>query len=153
MNSTPAKPRSNGRTFAVLSAVGVTVMAYGIVGLVRNAVVTTPIATAHRLGTSVLVNDLLLIPLLMAVGALTTVLPPRLRPAIRAAMIVSGIVILFGVWGSVGQDRDVQLGNPTVLPNNYVSSVLIILGPVWVLAAAVTLVTALRTRSAAGHSR
>ncbi len=93
--------------------------------------------TLPRLGSAVLLNDLLLIPLLLGVGALTTLLPVRLRPPIRAALIVTGVFLVLAVWATVGQRRSVQPGNTHILPNNYVVSVLLILGPVWALAVAV----------------
>jgi uncharacterized membrane protein (DUF4010 family) len=92
--------------------------------------------TLPRLGSAVLLNDLLLIPLLLGVGALTTLLPVRLRPPIRAALIVTGVFLVLAVWATVGQRRSVQPGNTHILPNNYVVSVLLILGPVWALAVA-----------------
>lgn len=112
------------------------------VGFTQNAQFTTPWPTVRSLIVTLVVNDLLVLPLLLAAGALTTLLPPQIRPPLRAAMIVSAVVIAFAVWGSVGQSRDVQLGNPTVLPNNYVESILILLVPVWLLAVALTLILA-----------
>ncbi len=79
------------------------------------------------MGSAFLLNDLLLIPLLLGVGALTTLLPVRLRPPIRAALIVTGVVLVLAVWATAH-----------ILANNYVVSVLLILGPVWALAAAVS---------------
>lgn len=140
MSSSSTRSRSDSRLLVAFTAVGVVVMAYGIFGFMQNAQFTTPWPTVRSLMITLVVNDLLVLPLLLAAGALTTLLPPQLRPPLRAAMIVSAVVIAFAVWGSVGQSRDVQLGNPTVLPNNYVVSILIILVPVWLFAATVTVI-------------
>lgn len=126
------------RAFAVLAPLGFLAMGYGLFGLLKNAALTTPMVTLPRLGGAVLLNDLLLIPLLLGVGALTTLLPVRLRPPIRAALIVTGVVLVLALWATEGQRRSVQPGNTHILPNNYVVSALLILGPVWALAAAVS---------------
>lgn len=142
MSSSPTRSRSDSCFLVACTTVGVVVMAYGIVGFTQNAQFTTPWPTVRSLIVTLVVNDLLVLPLLLAAGALTTLLPPQIRPPLRAAMIVSAVVIAFAVWGSVGQSRDVQLGNPTVLPNNYVESILILLVPVRLLAVALTLILA-----------
>ncbi len=105
-----------GWTSRVLVASGALVMIYGVVDMLRNADLTTPVVTLGRLGVAPVINDLLLVPLLLGIGALTTRLPVRLRPPIRAALILSGVVLAFALWGSVGQSREVQPGNTHILP-------------------------------------
>jgi len=144
MSSSSTSRRSDNRVLVACIAVGVATMAYGILGFVENAEFTTPLPTLRRMAITIVVNDLLVLPAMLAAGALTTLIPPHLRPPVRAALIVSVIVIAFAVWGSVGQSRDVQLGNPTALPNDYRESILVILAPVWLFAAAVTLLLARR---------
>jgi hypothetical protein len=122
-------------------AAGVAIFAYGVFGMLRNAAVTTPLATLGILVLTILINDLLLLPFVILVGILTTFVPSRLRSPLRAALLISGTVILLGLWGIEGQIRNVQPGNATILPNRYPGSVFLLLSPIWALFTLHTLAT------------
>jgi hypothetical protein len=72
-------------------------------------------------------------PLVILIGALTAFLSDRWRTSVRAALVISGVVILIALWGVEGQLREVQPGNTSILPNRYLESVLMLLIPVWCL--------------------
>lgn len=142
MSSTPTR--------LVLVACGILVMVVGVIGMLNNAQVTTPVDTTALAGALLVLTDLALLPVVLAVGALTTLLAARSREPVRAAFIISGGVGVVAAWGVWGQLHRVQPGNWTILPNNYAYSLLVILGPVWLLAAVLAIVGTVRRRPAAG---
>lgn len=124
---------------------GTLTLAYGIFGILSNAAFTTPLATAFNLAITLMINDLLLIPFVILVGGLTGFLPSHWQPPFRAALMVSGILILIALWGIEGQIRDVQPGNTSILPNQYAKSLAIILIPVWTLSMGIAFFTKKKT--------
>lgn len=138
----------------VLIAIGCGVLLYGVVGLLRHAVVTTPATTTVRWVLILMTNDLVLMPSIIVVGMLTTLLPRALAPAVRAGLIVSGVLMLVATWGVVGQIREVQPGNNEILPNHYATSLALMLGPVWLVLFILAFAMARRKASkAAGRQR
>lgn len=137
----------------VLIAIGCVVLLYGVVGLLRHAVVTTPVWTAVRWILILMTNDLVLMPVVIGVGVLTTRLPRAVAPIVRAGLIISGCVLIVATWGVVGQIREVQPGNNEVLPNHYATSLALILGPAWMVLLIVALRVRRKARQAAGRRR
>ncbi|HEX2569394.1 MAG TPA: hypothetical protein VH877_07525 [Polyangia bacterium] len=133
----------------VLVGIGCCVLLYGLVGLLRHAAVTTPVWTAVRWILILMTNDLVLMPLVIVVGVLTTRLPRAFGPVVRAGLIISGCVFIVATWGVIGQIREVQPGNNEILPNHYPTSLALILGPVW---AVLLLVGLARSRRKAGKA-
>jgi len=131
-------PPAHGRTFWVGVVVGGAVLAAGTAGLLGQAEVTTPLPTALRFAATLLVHDLVVIPLVLAAGALAARLPDPWRGPVRTAAFASAVVVLFAVWGVIGQSRlpQVQPDNATVLPNDYARTVAVVLVPLWALTAA-----------------
>jgi len=140
---------SSARARSALVACGVLFMVVGVAGMLNNARVTTPVNTAALAGALLVLTDLALLPVVLAVGALTTLVAARSRGPVRAALVISGGVGLVAAWGVWGQLHPVQPGNWTILPNNYAYSLLLILGPVWLLAALLAIAGAVRGRRAA----
>lgn len=135
-----------GRAWRVGLVAGGLVIAYGVGGLLVNAASTRPPAWAGWLLATLLVNDLLLLPALFAVGVLVGRLPGRWRVPVRTALVVSGVLVLVTLPAFLGDGRDVQPGNASLLPNAYGRNLLVLLSVVWTAAAAWTLARSLRSR-------
>ena len=124
-----------GRAWWVGLAVGGSVLAWGLVGLVRQAMATVPPAWAGWLVACLLVHDLVVLPAVFAVARLVGHAPARWRPALRAALVVSGVVVLVTLPALIGGGRSTQPGNSSVLPGDYPRSLALVLGLVWAVAA------------------
>jgi hypothetical protein len=82
-----------------------------------------------------LVHDLAFAPIATLVALVAVaLLPHRLRAPILAGLGASAVVLLIAwpLLGGYGRRRD----NPTILPRNYTTSVLIVLAVIWAIAAA-----------------
>jgi hypothetical protein len=133
--SSPEPP--HGRGFWVAALAGALVLVYGLAGLVRHAAGTVPTAWARWLLAVLLANDLLLVPAVLLTGRLLGRTAPAWRP-LRAALLVSGVVVLVSLPAFLGNGRATQPGNDSVLPNDYAASLATVLALVW----AVTLLPA-----------
>jgi hypothetical protein len=132
---------TGGRTFWAGVVAGGAIMAGGVAGLLGQAEVTTPLLTALRLAVTLLVHDLVLIPLVLAAGGVAARLPAPWRGPVRTAAFASAVVVLLAAWGVIGQGRlpQVQPDNPTVLPNDYTQTVAVVLVPLWAVTIARTM--------------
>jgi hypothetical protein len=131
---------------------GLAVMAYGIYGLVHAAGQTQPNQWIRWFIGGLLVHDFVIAPLvfLTAVVMVRRVPWPWKAP-LQGALIASGILIL-AVWPYVaGYGR--KPDNPTLLPNNYVLGLLVVLAFVWALAAATGWWTARARRSESSRAK
>jgi hypothetical protein len=131
----PATEPTYGRVWRVGLVVGGLVLAYGVGGLLVNAASTRPPAWATWLLVTLLVNDFLVLPALFAVGVLVGRVPGAWRVPVRAALVVSGVLVLVTLPAFLGDGRDVQPGNASLLPNAYGRNLLIMLSVVWTAAA------------------
>jgi hypothetical protein len=143
-------PARYGRLYWTLLPVGGLIMAWGLLGLLRNAASTVPASWLRWFVAGLLAHDLLLAPAVSAVGLALRRLPPALRPATRAALIVSGALALMTVPLLLGYGRASQPGNRSVLPGNYPLSLAAVLAGVWACAAAWALAAELRRRARSG---
>jgi hypothetical protein len=125
-----------GRTWWAGLAVGSAVMAWGLVGLARQAASTTPPAWAAWLLVTLLVNDLLVLPAAFAVARLTSLTPAPWRRALRAALAVSAVLVLVTLPAFLGDGRSTQPGNRSVLPGDYPRSLALLVALVWAVAGA-----------------
>src|SRR5581483_6136234 len=92
-----------------------------------------------------LVHDLLLAPLVTLLGvAVSRAVPASIRAVVQAALIISGVVLLFS-WPLVRGYAHI-LHNPSSLPRNYTASVGIVLGAVWAVAAVLAIAAVRRGR-------
>jgi hypothetical protein len=127
----PEEPGPSGSIFWVGIAAGWALIGYGIVGLLRNATDTHPRNFLAFFVGSALAHDLVLVPLVMAIGLLgLRRVPPAVRPALAAALVVAGPVVLYAYPFIRGYGRDPH--NPSLLPNQYG----------WALVTAIALVAA-----------
>jgi hypothetical protein len=132
--------------FRALLPVGGLLMAWGLVGLFRDASLTVPASWLRWFLGGLLVHDLLLAPALLAVGLAVRRLPAALRPPARAALIVSGTLALMSVPLLLGYGRSAQPGNASVLPGDYPRNLGITAAVVWAAAAGWALVRLLGRR-------
>ena len=96
-----------------------------------------------------LVHDLALAPAATAVAVVVVaLLPRRLRAPVQAPLLAglgASAVVLLVAWpllGGYGRRRD----NPTILPRDYTTSVLVVLAVIWTLAAGWSVVRVARQR-------
>jgi hypothetical protein len=136
-----------GRLFWTLLPVGGLLMAWGLVGLLREATLTVPASWLRWFLGGLLAHDLVLAPLIFAIGMATRRLPAALRPPARAALIVSGTLGLMSVPLLLGYGRATQPGNVSLLPGNYFANLAIVLAAVWAVAGAWTLFSLWRRRT------
>jgi hypothetical protein len=131
----PRTPRY-GRLFWTLLPVGALLIAWGVLGLLRQAASTAPASWLAWFLGGLLVHDLLLAPAVFAVGLATRRLPTPLRPPVRAALIVSGTLALTSVPLLLGYGRTTQPGNSSLLPGDYPANLITVLAAIWIIAAA-----------------
>ena len=97
---------------------GVPVMAFGVRGVLVDAVDTHPAELTRWIVGAAAVNDLLLLPIAGAAGwALRRVTPRRAWPYVRAAAVSIGVLAVVA-WPFVrGYGRDPA--NPSLFPRNH----------------------------------
>jgi len=144
-----ASPPPGGPAFWTGLAVGGTVVAFGIVGLVS----TTDLANGLDVGVWVvgadLVHDLVLAPIAVVVSiVLARLVPLPWRAPVRAGLATSAVLVIVAVPPLLGTARDTVPSNHTVQPLDYPSALLTVLGIVWAAAGLWLLAIALRRRRA-----
>lgn len=128
----------SGPLFWISAAAGWAVMGFGLWGAVTNRIDTRPPDLARFVVGAALLHDLVLAPLVILVGVLAArAVPGRARGAVQATLAVSGIVALFS-YPAV-RAFGLATGNPTSLPHNYTLNLLVVLGLVWAVGAALVL--------------
>jgi hypothetical protein len=127
----PASTPRYGRVYWALLPVGGLLMAWGLVGLFRDAASTAPASWLRWLLGGLLVHDLLLVPAVLGVGLAVRRLPGPLQPPVRAALIVSGTLALMSLPLLLGYGRATQPGNASLLPGDYPRNLGITAGAVW----------------------
>jgi hypothetical protein len=137
-----------GRVWWAGVVVGGGLLAFGLVGLIRDAAATVPPAWAGWLLAALLVHDLVLVPAVFVVARLLRRVPAAWRPEVRWALTLSGVVVTVTLPAFLGDGRATQPGNTSVLPNDYTLSFALVVGLVWVAAAATALARAVRQRRA-----
>lgn len=144
--TSPAAPETTSRRGLLVGlALGLPVLAYGVRGVAVDAARTHPAELVRWMVGANLVNDLVVVPVALVVGRVGARLTPdRLWPAVRAGLLVSGMLVLVA-WPFVrGYGRDPT--NPSLLPRDYGAGLLAALGVVWLAAAAMGFVSVLRGR-------
>jgi hypothetical protein len=144
----PSRAPRYGRLFWTLLPVGALLIAWGVLGLLRQAASTAPASWLGWFLGGLLAHDLLLAPSIFAVGLAIRRLPTSLRPPVRAALIVSGTLVLMSVPLLLGYGRATQPGNTSVLPGDYPASLIIVLAAIWIIAGAWALHGLARSRNA-----
>lgn len=143
-------PTEHPKVFWLGLFVGWVVMAVGIRGLLVNEdspMGTDPPGWALLLVKSNLVHDFVLVPAVLLVGVVVArVVPARVRAPVQAGLIATGVIVLFAFPFVRGYG--VKPDNSTVLPQNYGRGLLIVLGVVWAVTAALAVWQWQRSRSA-----
>ena len=112
-------------------ALGGGLILLGFVGLASNSGQTEPLSWALWFGGGVVVHDLLLVPMVLALG----IPARRLRAPYRTALVVAGLVSVVALPVVLGLGR--RADNPSQLPLNYATDLAgVIAGIVLVAAAA-----------------
>jgi hypothetical protein len=143
----PLPEQPGGWWFWSAAGAGGLVLAYGLVGLLRHAAGTVPTAWARWLLAVLLTNDLLLVPAVLLAGRLLRRTAPTWRRPLRAALLVSAVVVLVTLPAFLGNGRATQPGNGSVLPNDYPASLATVLALVWAVALLPTALAAARRRT------
>jgi hypothetical protein len=103
--------------------------------MLRNAGRTKPPELARWLVGSAIVHDGLIAPLVFAAGVLVArAVPPGIRRFVQAGLVITGMLVLatFPFVGGFGK----RPGNPSALPLDYGLGLLVVLGSVWLVVAA-----------------
>ena len=135
-----------GRGFWAAVVVGGLVMAWGV----RLYLVATPDLdrrvdfVAWLVGLD-LAHDLVLAPVIVAIGYLVSrLVPAPARAAVQVALILSGTVLLVGLLPLTGSAGN---GNPTIQPIRYGPPITAVILTIWLTAGAATLLARPRRRS------
>lgn len=115
--------------------IGWAVMAFGVWGAIYEGRRVDQSLAIWMIG-GLVAHDLVAAPLVFLAGAtLRRVVGSRYRAAVHAALFVSAmfVVVSVPVLGGFGLRRD----NPSVLPRDYATGLLVILAAIWTLTAVV----------------
>ena len=124
-----------GLGFWLSAAVGWLVIAAGLRGIVQNSVDTRPGNLARFVVGGALLHDLIVAPLVIVVAVLVgRAVPGRARAVVQGALVVSAVVALFSY--PLVRAYGLATNNPTSLPHDYATNLLVVLGVVWAVAAA-----------------
>jgi hypothetical protein len=127
---------------------GVPVMAYGVWGLLHDGQRTRPADAVRWIVGSVVVHDLIALPLLLGVSlALVRPLPSWTRATVRTGLAVSAVLAAVAWPEIAGYGEDPT--NPSLLPRDETAGLLAYLAAVWVVVGLV-LVRRLRAPREAG---
>lgn len=127
-------------------ALGVPVMAYAVRGAVVDEHVTHPFELARWVVGLAVVHDVVLVPIVLAVGVgLRRVVPATAWPPVRAGLLTTAVLGVVA-WPFVrGYGRSSTI--PSLFPRNYAAGLLAALAVVWLLVAAWWLIAKRRAGS------
>lgn len=126
-----ALPDTTSRRGLVVGlALGLPIVGYGVRGALVDAADTHPAELGAWIVGSALVDDLVLLPAVLGLGAIARRLTPRAAwPAVRTGLIVTGTLCLVA-WPFVrGYGRDPSI--PSLLNRNYATGLAAALAVVW----------------------
>jgi hypothetical protein len=108
-------------------------MAFGVVGLIHNSSRTHPDQWVKWFFGSLVAHDFIVAPVVFTIGAfLVARIPALSRAPIQGGLIATGIITLMSWPFLRGYGRDPS--NPSVLPNNYAVSLVIVVAVAWAVA-------------------
>jgi hypothetical protein len=135
-----------GRLFWISAVVGWAFIGWGLRGVFHYHIDTRPGELARFFIGGALIHDLILAPVVLLVGyVVVRVAPAGWRAYVQAALIISGLLILF-TYPEV-RDYARVLHNPTSLPHNYTANLAIVIGVVWGVTGLVAVIHRVRSRS------
>jgi FtsH-binding integral membrane protein len=132
-----SRPDTDRRSklFWPLAIIGWAIMVYALRGIFMHERDTHPFQLFRLVVGLDLVHDLVLAPIVIAVGyGLTRLVPARARPPVTAALFVSAAVALYAYPLVRGYGRFAEF-NSSRLPNNYATGLIVVLAAIWVVAA------------------
>jgi hypothetical protein len=111
-------------------ALGAPIMAYAVHGTLIDEHLTHPFELARWIVGLAVVHDLVLVPIVLAIGlGLRRVVPPRARAPMRTALLTTAVLSAVA-WPFVrGYGRSSSV--PSLLPRNYGAGLLVALAVVW----------------------
>ncbi|MEO8322523.1 MAG: hypothetical protein ABI571_00085 [Actinomycetota bacterium] len=127
----PQNEPFTSRSGRVLLVLGSAVMAFGIAGLFVDGNRTNPDQWARWFFGALIAHDLVVAPVVFAVAFVVhRSTGGRLRRVLQAGLVATGIVVLtvYPFLRGYGRRDD----NPSVLPNDYLASVLWVVGSIWI---------------------
>ena len=130
------QPTRRGPLFWISAAVGWVVIGWGLRGALQHRIDTRPAELARFFVGGAVIHDLIFAPVVLVAGvAVARLAPRRWRSYVQAALIISGLLVLF-TYPEV-RDYARVLHNPTSLPHNYTQNLLVVIAAVWVITALV----------------
>jgi hypothetical protein len=131
-------------------AAGVPIMAYAVRGALVDAHLTQPAELARWIVGLAVIHDLVLVPLVLAIGAAVhRLVPHRALPPVRAALLTSAVLTAVA-WPFVrGYGRNPAV--PSLLPRNYAWGLLAALAVTWLVASTWLLATTRRQAKLVDH--
>jgi hypothetical protein len=143
---TPVAPSNRGLWIGL--ALGLPVMAYGVGGVFVDSARTHPAELARWVIGAALVHDLVVVPVVLAVATgLRPMVPGRVWPAVRWALVTSAVLSLFALPFVRGYGRAADV--PSLLNRNYgaglLACVAVVTGIALTAAVAVSLVRLVRS--------
>ena len=128
------KADKGGAGFWLSAAAGWLVIAAGLRGIVQNSIDTRPGNLARFVVGGALLHDLIVAPLVIVVAVVVgRAVPGRARAVVQGALVVSAVVALFSY--PLVRAYGLAANNPTSLPRDYATNLLVVLGVVWAVAA------------------
>lgn len=128
----------------LLAAAGLAVLAYGLHGWLTEQPGEVP-GRLRFLAAAVIVHDFMVIPLILAVGALTVrFVPAGVRLPVQAALAVSAATTVVALPFVIGAGR--LADNPSAFPRSYATGLTVLLAAIWLSAGAWIAARLIRTR-------
>lgn len=117
-------------------ALGVPLIAWGVRGIVMDAARTHPAELGRWLVGSAVVHDAVLLPVVLGIAVATRRLASdRVWPLVRWALSTTGVVLLVS-WPFV-RGYGQRSSNPSLLPRDYATGVVVAIAAVWLVTGAV----------------
>ncbi|MEV4008772.1 hypothetical protein AB0K37_41950, partial [Actinomadura sp. NPDC049753] len=139
----------NARTVskAAAYAAGLALIAVGLRGIVDEVALA---AWAKWFVGAAVLHDAVLVPAVLAAGALTGLVPAGRRRVVRAALVIGACVTVVAIPAVLGYGR--RDDEPSRLPLPYGRNLAIVLGAIAVVAACVLLARSVTARRGAGRA-
>jgi hypothetical protein len=133
------------KTRISLAVLGIAMMLFGVVSALIGPHFN-PVRQSEFLAAALLAHDALLMPLFLAIGALTArFVSPRHRSVVQAALIATMAITIVELPFMLGYGRRPDV--PSALPRNYLGGYALTVGAIWLWATLVIVRHRLRPRN------
>ncbi|HEX4363569.1 MAG TPA: hypothetical protein VHZ75_03405 [Solirubrobacteraceae bacterium] len=135
----------SGTAWRLGLAAGAAIFAFGLYGLLHNAVQTVPADVLKWIAGALILHDAIIAPATLIAGILLTrLLPAAIRAGMRATLAVCAVVVVMSVpvLKAVGRRPD----NPSLLPHDYGQNLAIVVAVILVGGALLTVVRSARAK-------